>query len=106
MLTRRLFLASSLTLSAQPTRPNLVIILADDMGYGDIGCYGSPDVPTPNIDALAKSGTRFTDAYVSCAVCSPSRAALLTVAVIFTWRLRRPDPGNPPGADVEISFAP
>lgn len=78
MLTRRLFLASSLTLAAQPRRPNLVVILADDMGYGDIGCYGSPDVPTPHIDALAKGGTRFTDGYVSCAVCSPSRAALLT----------------------------
>lgn len=78
MLTRRHFLASSLALSAQPSHPNLVIILADDMGYGDIGCYGSPDVQTPNIDALAKSGTRFTDGYVSCAVCSPSRAALLT----------------------------
>jgi arylsulfatase A-like enzyme len=78
MLTRRLFLASALTAAAQPRRPNLVIILADDMGYGDIGCYGSPDVPTPHIDALARGGVRFTDAYVSCAVCSPSRAALLT----------------------------
>jgi len=78
MLTRRAFLASSLALSAQPSRPNLIVILADDMGYGDIGCYGSPDVPTPHIDSLAKNGTRFTDAYVSCAVCSPSRVALLT----------------------------
>ena len=78
MLTRRAFLASSLALSAQPSRPNLIIILADDMGYGDIGCYGSPDVPTPHIDSLAKNGTRFTDAYVSCAVCSPSRVAILT----------------------------
>lgn len=78
MLSRRAFLASSLALAAQSRRPNFVVILADDMGYGDIGCYGSPDVPTPNIDALARTGTRFTDAYVSCAVCSPSRAALLT----------------------------
>ena len=46
--TRRLFLATSLAASAQaPSRPNLIIILADDMGFGDIGCYGSPDVPTP-----------------------------------------------------------
>jgi arylsulfatase A-like enzyme len=59
-------------------KPNLVVIFADDMGYGDIGCYGSPDVPTPHIDRLAREGTRFTDGYVSCAVCSPSRAALLT----------------------------
>jgi arylsulfatase A-like enzyme len=78
MLSRRQFLASSLTLAAQAPRPNLIVILADDMGYGDLGCYGSPDVPTPHIDSLARQGTRFTDAYVSCAVCSPSRAALLT----------------------------
>ncbi|MBL8211128.1 MAG: sulfatase-like hydrolase/transferase [Bryobacterales bacterium] len=71
---------AALPLAAQTQRrkPNLIVILADDMGYGDIGCYGSPDVPTPHIDALAKNGTRFTDGYVSCAVCSPSRAALLT----------------------------
>ena len=62
MLTRRLFLVGSLAAAVQPQKPNLIIILADDMGYGDIGCYGSPDVPTPNIDALAKAGTRFTDA--------------------------------------------
>ena len=78
MLSRRQFLASSLALAAQPRRPNLIVILADDMGYGDLGCYGSPDVPTPHIDSLARQGTRFTDAYVSCAVCSPSRASLLT----------------------------
>ena len=54
------------------------MFLADDLGYGDIGCYGSPDVPTPHIDALAGEGVRFTDGYVSCAVCSPSRVALLT----------------------------
>lgn len=75
MLTRRSFLAAAL---AAQRPPNLVVILADDMGYGDLGCYGSPDVPTPHIDALARAGTRFTDAYVSCAVCSPSRVALLT----------------------------
>jgi arylsulfatase A-like enzyme len=71
--------ALPLAAQAPPRRkPNFIVILADDLGYGDIGCYGSPDVPTPHIDSLAKNGTRFTDAYVSCAVCSPSRAALLT----------------------------
>ena len=59
-------------------KPNILVILADDLGYGDIGCFGGKDVVTPNIDALAAAGTRFTDGYVSCAVCSPSRAALLT----------------------------
>jgi arylsulfatase A-like enzyme len=58
--------------------PNVVIIFADDMGYGDVGYQGAPDIPTPNIDRLAAGGVRFTDGYVSCAICSPSRAGLLT----------------------------
>jgi len=83
MMSRRVVLASLAgawrqAVGQEARKPNLVVILADDMGYGDIGCYGSPDVPTPNIDALAKAGARFTDGYVSCAVCSPSRVALLT----------------------------
>ncbi|MGH9658779.1 MAG: sulfatase-like hydrolase/transferase [Bryobacteraceae bacterium] len=65
-------------LVAQRRRPNLVVFLADDLGYGDIGCYGSPDVPTPHVDSLGRDGVRCTDGYVSCAVCSPSRVALLT----------------------------
>ena len=62
--------------TAQP--PNIVIILADDLGYGDVGCYGSQWAPTPHLDNLAKRGVRFTDGYVTAAVCSPSRAGLLT----------------------------
>ena len=58
--------------------PNILIILADDMGYGDLGCYGSKQIPTPNIDALAEGGIRCTQAYVSGAVCAPSRAGLMT----------------------------
>lgn len=64
-------------ISAADKRPNVVMLLADDLGYQDIGCYGGP-VKTPTLDALAKSGTRFTDFYSGCAVCSPSRATLLT----------------------------
>ncbi|MCC7267228.1 MAG: sulfatase-like hydrolase/transferase [Caulobacteraceae bacterium] len=56
----------------------MIVILADDLGYGDVGAYGSKVIRTPNIDALAASGVRFTDAYVSHPVCSPSRAGLLT----------------------------
>lgn len=59
-------------------RPNIVIILADDLGYGDLGCYGAKDYRTPNLDRLAAEGVRFTDFYVAQAVCSASRAALLT----------------------------
>src|SRR5262245_32418447 len=59
-------------------RPNILIIVTDDMGYGDIALHGGHDIPTPNIDALMKSGTRFTDAYVSGPFCSPTRAGLMT----------------------------
>ena len=64
--------------SAQTRPPNVVIIVADDMGYADIGVQGSRDIPTPNIDALAAGGTRFTNAYVSGPYCSPTRAGLMT----------------------------
>lgn len=70
--------AASVRPSFAARRPNLILILADDLGYGDIGCYGSPDVPTPHVDSIARNGVRCTDGYVSAAVCSPSRAALLT----------------------------
>ena len=59
-------------------RPNVIVILADDLGYGDTSVYGSKIVSTPNIDALAASGVRFTRGYVSHPVCAPSRAALMT----------------------------
>ncbi len=59
-------------------RPNVVLILADDLGYGDVSCYGGPHIPTPNIDGIVSSGVRFTDGYVTAPVCSPSRAGLLT----------------------------
>ena len=60
------------------SKPNIVFIMADDLGYTDLGCYGNPYIRTPHIDALAKSGLRFTQAYSACPVCSPSRAAILT----------------------------
>lgn len=67
------------TLPAATSRPpNIVIILADDLGYGDLGCYGSPSIRTPHLDAMAREGLRFTDFYAAAPVCSPSRAALLT----------------------------
>lgn len=63
---------------AAPPRPNVIVILADDLGYGDTGVYGSKIVKTPHIDALAAAGVRFTQAYVTHPVCAPSRAGLLT----------------------------
>jgi arylsulfatase A-like enzyme len=63
---------------SQGRRPNVVVIVADDMGYGDIGAYGGRELSTPNLDALAAGSVRFTDAYVSGPYCSPTRAGLLT----------------------------
>jgi arylsulfatase A-like enzyme len=62
----------------KPRQPNVLLILVDDLGYGDLGCYGSKDIRTPNIDKLAKEGVRLTDNYSAAAVCSPTRAALMT----------------------------
>ena len=59
-------------------KPNIVYIFADDLGYGDLSCYGAKDINTPNIDQIAKEGIKFTEFYSASSVCSPSRAALLT----------------------------
>lgn len=59
-------------------KPNIVIILADDLGFGDTGCYGGTKIPTPNIAKLGKRGLRFTDAHATSATCTPARYGLLT----------------------------
>src|SRR5947207_967943 len=65
--------------TAQETRkPNVIFVLIDDMGYGDLGCMGAKDVRTPNIDRLAKEGVKFTDFYANAPVCTPTRAAFIT----------------------------
>ncbi len=64
--------------AAERTPPNIVFILADDLGWADVGCNGSKYYETPNIDRLARQGMRFTDAYAACPVCSPTRASILT----------------------------
>ena len=62
----------------EPARPNIIILLADDLGYGDLACYGHRHVQSPHLDRLAQDGMRFTDFYAAAPVCSPSRAGLLT----------------------------
>ena len=63
---------------AERKKPNVIVIVADDFGYADMGCQGSKEVLTPNIDSIAKAGIRFTSGYVSCPVCSPTRAGLMS----------------------------
>ncbi|MBU4461282.1 MAG: sulfatase-like hydrolase/transferase [Verrucomicrobia bacterium] len=73
--------AVATTCAAVPAAaPNIVLLLADDLGYGDISSYGGKDVPTPRIDQLAREGVRFTDGYVTCPACSPSRLSLMAGA--------------------------
>ncbi len=80
--------------AAAPQTPNIVIILADDLGFGDTGCYGATKIPTPNIDRLGRQGLRFTDAHATSATCTPSRYSLLTGQ--YPWRKRGTGilPGN------------
>ena len=83
-------------------RPNFVVMVADDLGYGDLGSYGHPDLRTPHLDRLAEEGMRFTDAYAAAPVCSPARTGLLTGRIpsrvgIYDW--------IPPGSDVHLPVA-
>ena len=71
-------LGAAAGLEAAATRPNIILILADDMGIGDLGCYGQKILKTPNIDRLAAEGTRFRNAYAGAMVCAPSRCTLMT----------------------------
>ncbi|MDX1565877.1 MAG: sulfatase-like hydrolase/transferase, partial [Phycisphaeraceae bacterium] len=59
-------------------KPNLIFIMADDLGFGDLGCYGQKNILTPNLDRMAAEGMRFTQTYAGCTVCAPSRSVLMT----------------------------
>jgi arylsulfatase A-like enzyme len=86
MITRRGLLQGSLSLAAAPVRPNIVLILADDVGYECLGCYGGTSYRTPNLDRLASTGTRFTHAYAT-PLCTPTRLQLMTGQYNFrNWR--------------------
>ena len=74
----------------EPGRPNVIVFLADDLGYGDLGCYGHPRIRTPSLDGFARQGVRLTQCYSASAVCSPSRSAILTGRTpyrngVYTW---------------------
>lgn len=77
-LTLAVVLALGLASRLTAAPPNVVVIFCDDLGYGDLGCYGHPTIRTPHLDRMAAEGMRFTDFYSAAPVCTPSRAALLT----------------------------
>ena len=85
-MNRRTFLGGigASLFAADAARPNVVLIYADDVGFGDLGCYGATSVKTPHLDRLAKRGLRFTDAHSSSATCTPSRYSMLTGE--YAWR--------------------
>ena len=72
------FLALPLLASQEPRRPNIIFIHADDLGYGDLSCYGQKKLRTPNLDRMAAEGMRFTNYYAGSTVCAPSRCVLMT----------------------------
>src|SRR5512144_2546359 len=83
--------------AASPQKPNILFILADDIGYGDLGCYGATRIKTPNLDRLAREGLRFTDAYAPASVCTPTRYSLMTGQ--YAWR-------NPAGSRILSGVSP
>src|SRR5205085_3333450 len=95
----RVAATTATVVQAQPSRsrPNIVVSLADDIGYGDLSCYGATKVKTSNLDKLAASGMRFVDAHCAAAVCTPSRYALLTGQ--YAWR-------HPPARSILSGVAP
>ncbi len=96
-----LLLTSFVATAADRTKPNIVLLYADDLGFGDVSCYGATRIQTPNIDRLAKEGLRFTDAHCGSSTCTPSRYAMLTGE--YAWRKK--GTGVLPG-DASLIIAP
>jgi arylsulfatase A-like enzyme len=94
--------AASYAEAFAPQRPNIVLILADDIGFGDLGCYGAKHARTPNLDRLAKEGRRFTDFHSPASTCTPTRRAMLTGT--YSWR-QQPGSSIAPG-DMPLAIAP
>ena len=99
-----LVVPSALGAATQQDRrePNVIFILADDLGYGDVGCYGQKRIKTPSLDRMAAEGMRFTDAYAGASVCAPSRCVLMTGLHVGHARVR----GNTPAADPGAALLP
>lgn len=105
-----ILLAVLASFASAADKPNFIVILVDDLGYGDLGCYGHPSIRTPNLDRMAAEGVRFTDFYVAAEVCTPSRAALLTGRYPIRSRmahnqfrvLRRESTGHLPDDEITI----
>ncbi|MEE3055420.1 MAG: arylsulfatase, partial [Planctomycetota bacterium] len=94
-----LLLLQACLLQAAETRPNILVIMADDLGYGDVSCYGATELSTPHIDQLAREGIRFTSGYCSASTCTPTRYSMLT----GTYAFRRKGTGiAPPSAPAVI----
>lgn len=89
-----------------PARPNIVMVIMDDLGYGDVGSYGAPDAKTPNIDRLAREGVKLTDFYANHANCSPTRTALITGRYQQRYGIESPlrpdDPRHLPPSDTSL----
>src|SRR6476660_1530142 len=116
-VTRREFLNSAAStgalvagarvgVSSQAQRPNLLFILADDLGYGDLSCYGRPDYRTPVLDGLARQGMKFLSAYAAAPVCTPTRCALATGRYPQRLEVGLREPLTDPSAERDIGLPP
>ncbi len=93
-----LSIIANTSVSADANKPNIIFILADDLGYGDVGCYGQKNIKTPSLDRMAAEGMRFTDAYSGAPVCAPARCVLMTGLHQGHARVRGNKPATSPGA--------
>src|SRR6476660_2960123 len=98
-----LLVGLAISASAADRKPNILVIVADDLGYADVGFHGCKDIPTPNIDSLAKNGVRFSSGYVSGPYCSPTRAGLLTGRYQTRYG-HEFNPGPAPKDDIGLSL--